>query len=423
MRATLAGTGATGADLTPQAACALADADVVLGAERLLRALPPTNARIIVATRADDVARALRNAPYAQRAFVALSGDTGFFSGARRLLELLEAEGHDVEVLPGISSVQLLSARLRKPWTDWVLASAHGRNCDVVGLVREGRPVFLLTSDAKTVHALCSDLNEAGLGDATVTLAERLGYADERVRTAFARDLIDATCDSLNVLLIEIPPQKMPLRRTPGIPDDAFIRGDVPMTKQEVRAAILCKLAVTPNDVCWDVGAGTGAVSVELALASRETWAIECRSEALELIRQNRNRFCAWNLRVVAGKAPEVLPQLPKPDVVLVGGSSGNLEDILSEAHAANPEARICVSAIALETLEGSLAWMDAHDMQPEVTQIAISRTRRVGGRHLLMANNPVFLVVGDGGALPNACGGASHGNGKSLGRTMGGAE
>ena len=106
-----------------------------------------------------------------------------------------------------------------------------------------------------------------------------------------------------------------------------------------------------------------------------------------------------------------------------MGGSSGNLEDILSEAHAANPEARICVSAIALETLEGSLAWMDAHDMQPEVTQIAISRTRRVGGRHLLMANNPVFLVVGDGGALPNACGGASHGNGKSLGRTMGGAE
>jgi len=195
------------------------------------------------------------------------------------------------------------------------------------------------------------------------------------------------------VLLAECTPVYP--RRAPGIPDGEFLRDRTPMTKQEVRAAILSKLAVGPEDLCWDIGAGTGSVSVELALQTRQVWAAEQKPEALALAEKNRRRFCAWNLRLVAGAAPEILAGFPKPDAVFVGGSGGRLAEILQAADRANPEARICVSAIALETLERAAGVLRAQGRQVEITQISISRARAAGDKHLLLAQNPVFLITG----------------------------
>lgn len=394
MRVTLVGMGCTGQDLLPEARHTLEAAELVVGSERLCAGLAHTKARVVCTVRAQAVASALREAEASQAA-VLLSGDTGFFSGAARLIPLLRADGHDLHVVPGISSVQLFAARVGRPWQDWVLESAHGRDCDVVGLLQHDRPVFLLTSGAATVRAICDQLVEAGLDACQVTVGERLGHANERLLSGSVRSMALDTYDDLNVMLVELPPNFVARRRSPGIPDDAFVRGDVPMTKQEVRACILAKLAVTPHDVCWDVGAGTGAVSVELALASKETWAVERDPKACALVRQNRQRLHAWNLRVVSGTAPEALAGLPRPDVVFVGGSSGNLVDILDAALASNANARMCVSAIALETLSQAITWMERKELAPEVTQVSVSRTRNASNLHLLMANNPVFLVVG----------------------------
>ena len=167
------------------------------------------------------------------------------------------------------------------------------------------------------------------------------------------------------------------------------------MTKREIRAAALGYLAVGPEDVCRDIGAGTGGVSVELALQSQEVWAVEREPEALELLRANRERFCAWNLRLIEGAAPEVLSGLPAPDAVFIGGSGGALSPILETVHRANPHARICVSAIALETLHTALSRLSALDYETEVAQIAVSRSRPAGDLHLLAAQNPVFLITG----------------------------
>ena len=168
------------------------------------------------------------------------------------------------------------------------------------------------------------------------------------------------------------------------------------MTKQEVRAAVLAKLAVRPEDTVWDVGAGTGSVSVELALAARRgrAYAVEYRDEALSLIEENRRRFGAWNLRVVRGKAPEALSSLPAPDAVFVGGSEGRLREIVDAALSKNPDARLCVSAIALETLSAALDVFKAQGLDAEVMQLAVSRAKPGARLHLLLANNPVFLVT-----------------------------
>ena len=170
------------------------------------------------------------------------------------------------------------------------------------------------------------------------------------------------------------------------------------MTKQEVRAAALAKLAVRPADTLWDVGAGTGSVSVELALAAPKgrVYAVECAPDACTLIRQNREKFRAFNLTLLEGRAPGALADLPAPDAVFIGGTKGGMEGVLDAVLAKNPDARICISAIALETLSAAVAALTARGLTAEVAQIAVSRTKPAGRLHLLMANNPIFLITGE---------------------------
>ena len=167
------------------------------------------------------------------------------------------------------------------------------------------------------------------------------------------------------------------------------------MTKQLVRAAILAELRPAPGSVCWDVGAGTGSVSVVLSRAAQRVYAIECEPEGCELIGANRQKFGAWNLTVVQGMAPEALQSLPAPDCVFIGGSKGSMQGILEAALAANPAVRVCASAIALETLHTACSAMQAAGMQPAVSQIAVSSARPAGSLHLMMAQNPVWLITG----------------------------
>ena len=361
-------------------------ADYAVGASRLLEGCA---VRHDAATKAGDIL-ALLLASGCEHCAVLYSGDTGFYSGARTLLPLLERHGIGAEVQPGLSSVQLLAARLGRPWQDWALYSAHGTDCEPAAAACGGKPAFFLTGGPEGPAKLCRQLTEAGLGELRVTVGESLGFEGERISELTAAQCMERTFAPLNVLLAE-PAPRYP-RRAPGIPDGEFLRAEgVPMTKQEVRAAVLAKLAVGPEDTCWDIGAGTGSVSVELALQCSAVWAVEHRREALALAQANREKFGAWNLRLVEGKAPEALTQLPKPDAVFVGGSGGALPKILEAVRQANPEARVCAAAISLETLHTAAERMK----EAEVVQISVSRSKTAGKFHLMLAQNPVFLVTG----------------------------
>ena len=395
MNVTLIGMGSGQPEsLTLQSLAALRQADLILGARRLLAALPAgCTANRAAAYRADEVAELLHTSG-AENAVLVYSGDTGFYSGAAALLDKLSALGIRARVLPGLSSVQLLAAALGRPWQDWRLVSAHGCACDPVAACRAGGTTFFLTGGSETPATLCQQLTDAGLGDAAATVGENLGTPSQRLVTGTAQELAAQRFAPLSVLLVENVPA--PLRRTPGLPDAAFIRGKTPMTKQEVRAAALAKLAVRPTDTLWDVGAGTGSVSVELALAAPagRVCAVECDAEACDLIRQNRAKFAVQNLHLTEGLAPAALADWPTPDAVFIGGSKGSLRAVVDAALAANPDARLCISAIALETLQEAVAALTAHGLTAQVTQIAVSRSRAAGSLHLLMASNPVFLIA-----------------------------
>lgn len=397
MNVTLIGMGSGQPEnLTLQGLAALRQADLILGARRLLAVLPAgcTENRA-AAYRPDEVAELLQTSG-AENAVLVYSGDTGFYSGASSMMEKLEALGVRARVLPGLSSIQLLAAALGRPWQGWNLVSAHGRTCDPVAECMQGRPTFFLTGGSEDPATLCAQLEAEGFGDVQAVVGQCLGTPEEKLFRGSVKELAAGRFNSLSVLLVEAA-EVLP-RRAPGLPDEAFERGDVPMTKQEVRAAVLAKLAVRPEDILWDVGAGTGSVSVELALAAPRgrVYAVECRPEGCALIKANREKFRTRNLVLVEGLAPDALSDLPAPDAVFIGGSKGSLAAIVNAALDKNPDARICVSAIALETLSAAVAALTAKGRTVQVSQIAVSRARAVGGLHLMMAQNPIYLITGE---------------------------
>ena len=389
---TLIGMGASADTLTAEAREALGRAELVAGAQRLLDALPAgVTAERVPAVRPADVLAVVAGA---QNAAVLYSGDTGFYSGAAGLLARLKEAGIPARVLPGLSSVQMLAAALGRPWQDWNLVSAHGRPCDPVAAVCGGQPAFFLTGTGESgPAALCAQLTAAGLGALPVTVGENLGLASRRIFAGTAAGAAGERFGPLAVLLAE-PAFRLPAR-TPGWPDETFVRAEgVPMTKRAVRAQVLAQLALCPGETVWDVGAGTGSVSLEMAYANggAPVWAVERLPEACAVLEANRRRLGGWNVRPVSGEAPAALAGLPAPDAVFIGGTRGRLGPILDAALAANPAARICLTAIALESLAAALDACAARGLEAEITQIAAAHA--AGRPHLLRAANPVFVIT-----------------------------
>lgn len=415
-KVTIIGVGPGNPDLLSRAALdAIGIADVVIGAHRALVGIdvPPDVVRCELVKTADIVA-ALTDAASWQRAVVVMTGDVGLFSGARRLVEALSGDAQvDVRVIPGISSASYLAARLGRPWQDWRFASAHGVACDIVAEAERAGELFLVTSGGEDPSRLSGELVQAGFGDARVTVAERLSFPDERITCATASEIAGQTFDDLNVMLIEpaggagSPANSRWPYASSGIPDELFIRGDVPMTKQEVRAVALAKLRLTATDTVWDVGAGTGSVSIEAALVARagSVWAVERNVAGVQLIRENADAFGCGNVHAVPGVALEVLAKLPVPDAVFVGGSAGELPSIVEAAFEKNSQVRLCVPCVTVETLTEACALLSGSRFKGfEACQVSAARAENVGSHHLMKAQNPVFLVSargagGEGGA------------------------
>ena len=282
------------------------------------------------------------------------------------------------------------------------VVSVHGREGKVASALRQAGKVFVLTGSNQTAGQVCDALCREGLGKAQVWVGEHLSYPQEKLTGGTAEELAGWQFDPLAAMLVTAAPT--PSRSYPaiGLDDAEFLRGDegkpIPMTKQEIRAVAVSRLHIQPAFCVYDVGAGTGSVTVEASLLARggRVFAVEKNPKAVEQLRRNLKHFSLTNVEVVEGTAPDALSDLPAPDAVFIGGSSGNIEEIVRLCLAKNPQVRIVATAITLETVAQLLeAARGLPEVSLEISQISAARARALGKEqqmHLMMGQNPVFV-------------------------------
>lgn len=383
--------------MTGEAAAACERADVLIGARRMIQAAASFGKPAFVSYRPQEIWEYVYAHPEYEQIGLLLSGDVGFYSGAARLLKVFEKE--QVHLFPGISTVAYLCARVKTAWEDVRLLSLHGRSQNLIGAVRGSKKVFALTNGGDGVREICEKLLEYGLSEVRVTVGECLSYPQERIWTGTPGELLKKSCDGLCALLIQN--DEAAQVSVHGLEDEEFLRGDAPMTKAEVRSVSLSRLRLGRDSIAYDVGAGTGSVAVEMAMQAwdGQVYAIERKPEAAALIRENKRKFGTDNLTVVEGMAPEALESLPAPTHVFVGGSCGNLRQILETVLNKNPKVRIVINAIALETVGEAMECLrDLRLQDCRVSALSAARAKEVGRYHMMMGLNPVYIISCTGG-------------------------
>jgi len=378
-------------NMTIEAKRACEDAELLIGAGRMLKAADTSGKAVLNAYKAEDIRDYVYSHPEYEKAAVLLSGDVGFYSGAKKLLQMFE--GEEICVYSGISSLVYLCGKLHTSWEDAKLLSLHGREQNVIAAVKNYRKVFALIGRKNGVRELCEKLLVYGMGEVQISVGEELSYAGERITTGKAAELTEQEFSSLCVVLIQN--EKAEKTAVHGIRDEEFLRARVPMTKEEVRSVSLSKLGLTEDAVVYDVGAGTGSVSIEMALRTVDgcVYAVEKKPEAVELLKENKKKFGTDNLKILEGLAPEILADLPAPTHSFIGGSSGNLMEILEVILKKNPKARIVINAIALETVAEAMRCIRALPVADvDIVTLAVGRSKEVGSYHMMMGQNPVYI-------------------------------
>lgn len=382
----------------------LEKAECVIGAGRMVETAARRGQSVFHAIAPEVIAGYIASHSEYRSFAIVMSGDVGFFSGAKKLLPLLK--DCRVKVLPGISSLACLCARLGTSYEDVVSVSVHGREHDIVPDIRANARSFVLVGGEDGMSRLCRHLTESGLGDVRVSVGERLSYPDEKITVGTAAELAELRFESLSVALIENSGAKEVV--THGIPDEAFQRGSgkdgiIPMTKSEVRSVCLSKLRLTADAVCWDIGAGTGSVAIEMALQVRrgQVYAVECKADALKLLEENRKRFKAANLTVVPGMAPDVCSKMPAATHAFIGGSSENMRQIIQLLIKKNPDVRIVATAVTLESIAELTACMKEFEFtETGVVSLSVARSRAAGKYSLMTGQNPVYVFTMQAGTV-----------------------
>lgn len=383
---------------TVRAKALIEKSGLLCGAKRMVEAARKAadcgNADTFLSGRAEEISGYLRAHKDFVCPVVLLSGDVGFYSGASKLLSLLE--GFDVELVPGVSSLMYFCAKLKIAWEDLFYTSCHGRSANLIYRIVHERYTFALLSGEEDLYELADKLEYYGLEHIVLNIGERLSYEDERIYRLKPKEVRSYSFDKLVVVMAENPAAAGE-RSYMEIADEAFIRGDVPMTKCEVRTVSLAKLGLTKDAVVYDIGAGTGSVSVQAALCvpDGKVYAVEKNGEAVSLIEANKKKFAADNLEIVKGTAPEALGELPKPTHVFIGGSAGRIGEILDNVFGENPKVTVVITAISPETVSQVLTYFEGREEEVgEIVQISVARAKKAGSHHLFMGQNPVTVMV-----------------------------
>ena len=393
--------------LTVEAADFIRSSDLLIGAERMLRDVAKAGQKTLTEYLPAKVAAAIDAHPEASRIAVLMSGDVGFFSGAKKLyaaLGTLNSPDNQIRILPGISSVVYFCSQLRISWEDVRLVSMHGTSCNIIGEICRNGKVFSILGTKDQAAEICRKLITYDMNEVTVHVGENLGYPDEKILSGRPVDFAEYESSALSVILVENPNVNPVV--TSGVADEAFLRDKVPMTKEEVRIVSIGKLRLTDRSVVYDIGAGSGSCSVETALraVNGKVYSIEKNPAAVRLLYSNKLKFRVDNMEIVEGLAPEALEDLPVPTHAFLGGTGGNMEEILRILLDKNPRIRVVLNAITLETVTQALEILKKLPFgEPDIACITVAKSKKAGPYHMMMGQNPVYVITVEGAAAEDA--------------------
>lgn len=322
---------------------------------------------------------------------LAVNGDTGFFSGLPQMLDRLRPLG-EVQIYPGMSSVQYLCARLGESYDDAVWM--EDGKCDLFAAVSYHRKVFLLMEGKRGPGALCTELCTAGLGELHVAVGTRLATGREHVVRGTAQSLRGKVFAAPALVMLVNEKAADPLR--PVFDADLTAGDGVPMVRQEVRWNAVNLLAVQPEEIVYDLGAGNGAVAMELArkASAGQVYAVDDHANAVDLMVRNRDTLGCRNVRIVRGETMKATKSLPAPDAAFIGTGAGSLREILGMLKEKNPKVRVVIAADSLERVsEAQMALSTLRYKHVEVSQLLLSRARQLGKYNLMMAGETMFLL------------------------------
>jgi precorrin-6Y C5,15-methyltransferase (decarboxylating) len=390
--------------LTSRATSAIATAQVLAGGDRHLAFFPQFKGERIVLgeglTGALDRIALLANE---HNVCILASGDPLFFGIGALVLKKVGAE--HVEIIPHPSSIQWAFAKIGVKWDDAAFLSLHGRPLEgFLTRLRRKKKIACFTDEENSPARIARHLLEHGVtsDDWRVWICENLGGPSERVRIFGLEELQEATdIGALNVLILQRTDSSW--RPPPPITflhEDAFAKR-MPkkglITKREARLLSLASLQVRPDSIVWDIGAGSGSVSIEAAMLAYEgrVYAVEVDLEGVEICRENLRTHAIDNVRLVAGRAPEALIALEAPDAVFVGGSKGSMEEILTVTlKRLKLGGRLVVSAITLENVGEAYACFRRRNIDPEITLLNVSRGEPLARYMRYEAQNPIHIFA-----------------------------
>lgn len=391
----LLGIGAGQNTLTQQAQQCLQSADCIIGAKRIVESLQDFEKDTFICYKSDEIANFIKQNIQYHHIVVAFSGDIGYYSGAKKLYDLIQ-KYVIVKTVSGVPSICYFMAKIHTSWEDAKLVSVHTQYQSILGYVIQHQKVVVLLGKKTDAANICREICCAGLKDVKIVIGENLSYDTEKITEGTAEQFQEIETAPLAILYIENHHVLQKIQHF-GICDKEWIRENVPMTKQEVRTIAIRYMNLKQSDIVWDVGAGTGSVSIEMAFQCPfgMVYAIEKKQKAVSLLQKNKNKFSVYNMEIVEGEAPEILHKLPVPDKVFIGGSSGTAKQIIQIALQKNENVEIVATAVSLETIGDLQNCFTECNMQWQCTQVSISKSEKMSNYHIMKAQNTVLIYWG----------------------------
>jgi len=395
------GMGLSPEDLTTRHRQIIEAADVLVGGRRLLDYFRETSARKqVIDRKISEAIDFIKAQMKTQTVVVLASGDPLFFGIGSILIKALGPE--NVDVYPNISSVAAAFARIKEPWSQVQVVSLHGRQNDraIHDALNRGKTVAVFTDPANNPARIAQRLLAAGYAHLTMCVLESLGSTTEKIDWYQLGRAAGMTFSEPNLLILKQVSGQNETRKTPhlGIPDQDFAHEKGLITKSEIRAVSLAKLQLRPGQVLWDLGAGSGSVSIEAALLVRDgkVIAVEKNEKRISQIKFNVDRFEASNVDVVQAVLPDGLAELPPPDRVFIGGGGRDLKEIIKAAAsflAAN--GIVVVNTVLTPNVIAATETLASLGFKTSMVQVQVNHSRQMPWAERLEAQNPVWIVSG----------------------------